>query len=225
MNATYERGSKEMSLTAALAEEKQRLITSTPAEIHMELFRNIRELQQTGISSGLAVGSKAKDFSIKNALNEDVSLYDELSKGPVVLTFYRGGWCPFCNLQLRAYEKMLPEIKALGGQLIAISPQSPDNTLSQQEKEGLTFQVLSDRNGLVAAKYNLLYEVPDYLQDVMQNRMDLNLAEYNATNSWILPVPATFMIDESAVIRSAYVNPDFMTRQDPADILFELQKL
>lgn len=214
-----------MALAAQLNEMKQQLIASTPAEIHMALFRMIREQQEAGISSGLAVGSKAKDFTLRNALNEEVTLYEELSKGPVVLNFYRGGWCPFCNLQLRAYEKILPEIKALGGQLIAISPQSPDNTLSQKEKEELTFQVLSDRNGLVAAKYNVLFEVPDYLQDVMQNRMGIDLADYNATSKWILPVPATFMIDESAIIRSVYVNPDFMARQEPADILYELQKL
>lgn len=213
-----------MSLTQALAEAKQEFIAHTPLEIQTEMFRQIREQQESGIAYGRQAGQKAKDFTLKNALGETVNLYDELSKGPVVLTFYRGGWCPFCSMQLKAYQKMLPDIEALGGQLIAISPQSPDNTLSQQEKEELTFQVLSDTNGLVAAFYNILYDVPDYIQDVMKT-MDVNLAEYNATDRWILPIPSTFMIDESGIIRSAYVNPDFMQRFDPADIVQELRKL
>jgi len=214
-----------MSLTQMLEEAKSQFVAQTPADIHMEMFRMIREQQQSGLSSGLVEGAKAKDFVLKNALGQEISLYEELSKGPVVLTFYRGGWCPFCSMQLRAYEKALPEIQALGAQLLAVSPQSPDNTLSQTEKEQLSFQVLSDTNGLVAVKYNVLYDVPDYIRDIMENKFGLNLAEYNATNRWILPVPSTFMIDESAIVRSAYVNPDFMQRMDPDDILTELKKL
>jgi peroxiredoxin len=214
-----------MLLNQVLEEAKTQFAANTPAEVHMEMFRMILELQQSGLASGLPEGGKAKDFALKNTHGEVISLYDELSKGPVVLTFYRGGWCPFCNTQLRAYQSILPEIQALGGQLIAVSPQSPDNTLSQKEKEELTFQVLSDTNGLVAAKYNILFDVPAYIQDVMQNRFGLSLAEYNATDLWILPVPSTFMIDESAVIRSAFVNPDFMKRMEPQDILDQLRKL
>ncbi|MCD1258974.1 AhpC/TSA family protein [Paenibacillus athensensis] len=214
-----------MTLTQMLQEAKAQFVAQTPADIHMEMFRMIREQQQAGIASGLAEGTKAKDFVLKNALGQEISLYEELSKGPVVLTFYRGGWCPFCSMQLRAYEKALPEIQALGAQLLAISPQSPDNTLSQAEKEQLSFQVLSDTNGLAAVKYNVLYDVPDYIRSIMEHKFGLNLAEYNATNRWILPVPSTFMIDESAVIRSAYVNPDFMQRMDPDDIVAELKKL
>lgn len=213
-----------MSLTKALAEAKQEFIAHTPLEIQAEMFRQIREQQESGFAYGLQEGQKAKDFELKNAMGETISLYEELSKGPVVLTFYRGGWCPFCNSQLKAYQKLLPDIEALGGQLIAISPQSPDNTLSQQEKEELTFQVLSDTHGLVAAFYNILYDVPDYIMNIMK-QIGMDLAEYNATNRWILPIPSTFMIDESGIIRSAYVNPDFMQRLDPENILHELRKL
>ncbi|WP_418037606.1 peroxiredoxin-like family protein [Paenibacillus xylanilyticus] len=213
-----------MSLTQDLAKAKQAFIANTPLEIQAEMFRQIQEQQDSGIAYGRQEGQKAKDFTLKNALGETVNLFDELSKGPVVLTFYRGGWCPFCNTQLKSYEKILPEIEALGGQLIAVSPQSPDNTLSQQEKEALSFQVLSDTNGLVAAFYNILYDVPDYLQNIMK-QVGMDLTEYNAMNSWVLPIPSTFMIDESGIIRSAYVNPDFMQRLDPEDILHELRKL
>ncbi|MGG6310566.1 peroxiredoxin-like family protein [Paenibacillus macerans] len=214
-----------MSFTQTLDQMKQEFIANTPADVHDEMFRLIREQQESGKVYGLQEGQKAKDFTLKNSLGESVNLYDELSKGPVVLTFYRGGWCPFCNMQLRSYQKVLPDIEAIGGRLIAVSPQSPDNTLTQREKEELEFEVLSDTNGLTAAAYNILYDVPGYIQDIYLNKFNLDLAEYNATNRWILPISSTFMIDESGIIRSAYIEPDFMKRPDPQEILEQLRRL
>ncbi|MFB9278796.1 peroxiredoxin-like family protein [Cohnella cellulosilytica] len=213
-----------LALNEQLSAIKQQFIAATPAEAHLALSRFIQEQQNSGLYNGLEAGSKTKDFVLKNALGHSVSLYETLYKGPVVLTFYRGGWCPYCNTQLRAYQSILPQIREMGGQLIAVSPQSPDNTLSQVEKEQLTFEVLSDTNGLVAARYNLLCDVPEYVRNVLEG-FGLDLAEYNQTDKWILPVPATFMIDENAIIRSAYVNADFMQRMEPDDILHELGKL
>lgn len=214
-----------MTFAQTLDQMRQEFIANTPADVYNELFRLINGQQQAGNAFGLSEGQKAKDFTLNNSLGQAVNLYDELSQGPVVLTFYRGGWCPFCNMQLRTYQKVLPQIEAIGGRLIAVSPQSPDNTLTQQEKEDLQFQVLSDTNGLTAAAYNILYDVPDYIQDIFLNKFNLDLAEYNATNRWILPVTSTFMIDESGIIRSAYVEPDFMKRPDPEDILEQLRRL
>ncbi|GIP47799.1 putative peroxiredoxin bcp [compost metagenome] len=214
-----------MTFTQTLDQMRQEFIANTPADVYNELFRLINGQQQAGNAFGLSEGQKAKDFTLNNSLGQAVNLYDELSQGPVVLTFYRGGWCPFCNMQLRSYQKVLPQIEAIGGRLIAVSPQSPDNTLTQQEKEDLQFQVLSDTNGLTAAAYNILYDVPDYIQDIFLNKFNLDLAEYNATNRWILPVTSTFMIDESGIVRSAYVEPDFMKRPDPEDILEQLRRL
>ncbi|MGO4546252.1 peroxiredoxin-like family protein [Paenibacillus sp. 2TAB23] len=214
-----------MTLNQELAQMKKAFDPHTPLDAQAALSRLIREQQESADPFGLQIGQKAKDFTLQDALGRAVNLYDELAKGPVVLTFYRGGWCPYCSRQLKSYQQVLPEIEKLGAQLIAISPQSPDATLSQTEKDELRFHVLSDRNGLVATKYRILYDVPDYIQDVFQQNIGLNLAEYNATNRWILPVPSTFMIDESGSVRSAYVNPDFMNRFEPEDILFELSKL
>ncbi|MCK8486586.1 AhpC/TSA family protein [Paenibacillus sp. MBLB2552] len=214
-----------MTFTQTLDQMKQEFMANTPADVYNELFRLIHGQRQAGKAFGLSEGQKAKDFTLNNSLGQAVNLYDELSQGPVVLTFYRGGWCPFCNMQLRSYQKVLPQIEVIGGRLIAVSPQSPDNTLTQQEKEELQFQVLSDTNGLTAAAYNILYDVPDYIQDIFLNKFHLDLAEYNATNRWILPITSTFMIDESGIIRSAYVEPDFMKRPDPEDILEQLRRL
>lgn len=212
------------NLTEQLEAATQQFKANSPIEAQIKLSQMIEDLQKSGIASGKQPGEKAADFKLTNALGRDIILFEELAKGPVVLVFYRGGWCPFCNMQLKAYQQILPEIQAIGAQLIAISPQKPDHSLSLQEKEGLGFQVLSDPNGLVTAKYNLLFDVPPGVRKVMEG-IGLDLAEYNNTSKWILPVPATFMIDESAIIRSSYVNPNFMQRQSPEDILRELRKL
>jgi len=212
------------NLTEQLEAATRQFKANTPIEAQIKIGQMIEELQKSGIASGKQPGEKAVDFELTNALGQNIVLFEELAKGPVVLVYYRGGWCPFCNMQLKAYQKILPEIQAIGAQLIAISPQKPDHSLSLQEKEELEFQVLSDPNGLVTAKYNLLFDVPQGVKEIMEG-VGLDLAEYNDTSKWILPVPATFMIDESAVIRSAYVNPNFMQRQSPEEILRELRKL
>ncbi len=212
------------SMNEQLKAAAQQFQANSPLEAQIKFGQMIEELQKSGIASGLTVGQKAKDFKLSNALGQDIVLYDELAKGPVVLIFYRGGWCPFCNIQLKAYQQLLPEIQAQGAQLIAISPQKPDHSLSFQEKEGLEFQVLSDPHGIVTAKYNLLFDVPQGAKEVMES-FGLDLAEYNHTSKWILPVPATFMIDENATIRSAYVNPSFMQRQSPEEIIQALRLL
>jgi peroxiredoxin len=190
------------NLTEQLETATQQFKANAPIEAQIKMGQMIEELQKSGIASGKQSGEKAVDFKLTNALGRDVILFEELAKGPVVLVFYRGGWCPFCNMQLKAYQRILPEIQAIGAQLIAISPQKPDHSLSHQEKEGLEFQVLSDPNGLVTAKYNLLFDVPPEVREFMEG-IGIDLAEYNNTSNWVLPVPATFMIDESAVIRSS----------------------
>ncbi|CAN7761941.1 peroxiredoxin-like family protein [Paenibacillus sp. LjRoot56] len=212
------------NLTEQLEAATQQFKANAPIEAQIKIGQMIEELQKSGIASGKQQGEKAVDFKLTNALGRDVILFEELAKGPVLLVFYRGGWCPSCNMQLRAYQQILPEIQAMGAQLIAISPQKPDHSLSLQEKESLEFQVLSDPNGLVTAKYNLLFDVPPGVRELMEGN-GLNLAEYNNTSKWVLPIPATFIIDENAIIRSAYVNPNFRQRQSPEEILQELKKL
>jgi peroxiredoxin len=214
-----------MSVKEQLEQAKAGFIAKVPAEAQVEIFRHIKEQQQSGIVFGLNEGDKAPNFTLTNPIGEQITLYDELAKGPVVLTFYRGSWCPYCNIQLRAYQHVLSEIQKHGGQLIAVSPQSPDNSLSQMEKEELTFQVLSDPNGRVAESYNLMFELPDYLQNTFKNTLKRDLAEFNKIDRWVLPVPATYIIDKEGIVRRAHVNPDFMKRMEPQEIIDQLKKL
>ncbi|WP_339323314.1 peroxiredoxin-like family protein [Paenibacillus sp. FSL W8-0194] len=213
-----------MAVKKLFDQAKEAFIVKAPEEVQVQVFRHIKEQQESGIVFGLKEGDEAPNFTLANPLGEQVNLYDELAKGPVVLTFYRGSWCPFCNIQLRAYQQLLPDIKKLGGQLIAVSLQSPDNSLSHKEKEELTFQVLSDLNGRVADSYRILYELPDYLQNTY-TKFGMDLTEFNQTDRWILPLTATFIIDKKGVIRRTHVDPDFMTRMEPREIIDQLKKI
>jgi peroxiredoxin len=142
----------------------------------------------------------------------------------VVLSFYRGGWCPYCNLQLRAYQRVLPEIRALGAQLVAVSPEAPDHTLSTQQKNELDFEVLSDTDGTVGRAWRLVYGLSDELRGLYAaNQMDL--ARINADGRWELPLPATYVIGSDGVVRLAFVDVEYRRRLEPDQILGALRAL
>ncbi|WP_214484362.1 peroxiredoxin-like family protein [Bacillus sp. SM2101] len=212
------------TLQASLDTITQQSKTTMPMNAFTVLENSIASLQQTGIANGLAVGDKARDFTLTNANGNQVNLYEELTKGPIILTFYRGSWCPYCNRQLRAYEEILPDIKNIGGSLIAISPQTPDNSLTIKEKNDLSYEVVSDLKGLTAAKYNVLFDVPPEVKEVY-DKFGLDISEYNGGGNWLIPVPSTFMIDETSRIRFSYVNPNYMQRLEPEDLLTALRNL
>ncbi|MFC3745120.1 peroxiredoxin-like family protein [Paenibacillus sp. GCM10012306] len=208
-----------MSIKAALDQQKENYVTAVPEDVQSTIFQHVQELQQSDLVSGLKEGATAPNFTLPDPLGGQVTLYDELAKGPVILTFYRGSWCPFCNIQLRGYQQALPEFEKLGGQLIAISPQSPDNSLTQKEKDELEFKVLSDADGQVTDQYGILYELPDNIQDIYTGTFGLDLTVFNNTERWILPVPATFIIDREGIVRLSHVDADYTNRLDIQDIL------
>ncbi|MHB8630078.1 MAG: peroxiredoxin-like family protein [Aggregatilineales bacterium] len=144
----------------------------------------------------------------------DKLLAEQLQKGPVVLAFYRGAWCPYCNLQLRAYQAILPEITNLGATLVAVSPQAPDYSIDMVTKANLTFPVLSDAGNLVAREYRLVFTLPEALRPYTAN-----LPQYNHDDSWELPLPGTFVIGPDGVIRLAFTHADYTKRLEPTDIL------
>lgn len=148
-----------------------------------------------------------------------------MEKGPVILTFYCGGWCPFCNLELLAYKKHMDEIKGLGAQLIAVSPESPDNSLSSRKKHNLSFIVLSDRNSHVSSAYKVSYEVPDYLAEALKGSLGLDLIRYNDADVAMMPVPKTYVIDKEDIIQFAFVNPDYTSRLEPTKAIAILSGL
>ncbi|MGO8950268.1 MAG: peroxiredoxin-like family protein [Ktedonobacterales bacterium] len=167
-------------------------------------------------------GKHIPDFTLPDALGRPFAVAEALANGPVVLTFYRGEWCPYCNLQLPAYQATMPDITKLGASLIAISPQTPDHSLSMAEKHALSFAVLSDVGNVVARQFGLVFQYDDASREFVSGR-GLDLARWNGDATWELPVPATYIISQDGVIRMAFVDPDYRHRLDRADLLGDLR--
>ncbi len=174
---------------------------------------------------GLKVGDKAPDFKLKNAFGKYISLYSLTKKGPVILVFYRGAWCAICNIQIHSLNTSLPTFKKYGAQLLAVTPQKPDRSKEQITKDGYPFEVVSDLDYSVLKKYNLYFEIPEYIHKLNQEKFGLDLADYNGKGRYGLPVPATYIIDKKGIIRAAYANTDYTMRMEPKDILSALKKL
>jgi peroxiredoxin len=185
----------------------------------MDRVRSSRALDHA-----LKVNDSTPDFSLPDAFGHEISLRTLLRTGSVVISFYRGEWCPFCNLELRALQRALPEITRLGANLIAISPEKPDHGIVLTEKNKLTFPVLSDFRNAVARKFGIVFRVGDKVQDLSRNVFRNDLALRNGEDSYELPVPATFVIDGRGIVRFAHVNVDYMTgRAEPEEIIAALE--
>ena len=170
----------------------------------------------------LGLGDPSPAFSLPNQQGRMVSLDDVLRTGPAVVTFYRGGWCPYCDIQLRAYQAVLPEITALGGRLVAISPQLPDGSLSTAEANALTFDVLSDVGNGLARRFGLVWSLPEELRAALRSN-NKALPGFNGDNSWELPVPATFVIGRDGRVALAAIEVDYRKRLEPDAILAALR--
>ncbi|MFC7337465.1 peroxiredoxin-like family protein [Haloferula chungangensis] len=176
-------------------------------------------------AGAVSVGRMAPQFTLPDARGKLISLKELRAKGPLVVTFYRGGWCPYCNLQLRALQAELPEIRNLGAELVAISPQKPDESLSQTEKTSLDFHVLSDQDARVASEYGVAWNVPERLLAHMRDDRKLDLESINDGNGNILPIPATFVLDRQGSVVWSFVEVDYRQRAEPGDIIKVLEKL
>jgi peroxiredoxin len=177
------------------------------------------------LGRALQEGDRAPNFRLPNAQGGSVELYAVLKRGPVVLAFYRGQWCPYCNLELRAYQNVLPRLQALGASLIAVSPQTPDNSLSTAERNELSYPVLSDVGLHLARAYGVAFELPTELVELYQRQWNNDLIKWNGEGGWSLPIPATYVIGEDARIVLAHVDPDYRERLDPEAVLARLRTL
>jgi peroxiredoxin len=221
----HPRREKEMSLGQELAAFKAEFARTAPTGRAALYEAKIEELRTEFASeSAIGVDDPAPDFALPNATAKSVVLKDLLRSGPVVLTFYRGGWCPYCNIQLRAYQGVLPEITGLGGRLVAISPQLPDNSLDTVNKNTLTFDVLSDVGNKVARQYGLVYALPEEIRAALRSN-NKPLPSINGDESWELPVPATFVVAGDQHVALAYIEVDYRKRLEPEALLTCLKSL
>lgn len=170
-------------------------------------------------------GVTVEDFTLPGADGDTVSLGQLVADGPAVLVFYRGQWCPFCNLTLRTYQQeVVPELAKLGATLVAISPQTADGSLSAREKNELEFAVLSDVGNVVSRQLGLTFRVSDAVREAMSS-IGTDLGQVNGTGEWELAYPAVVVVDRDRTIRYVDVHPDYTTRTEPAQILEAVKSL
>src|SRR3954454_13248950 len=210
-----------LEMTKELEELSRKIHTTASPERLQPNAQTIADLIASGLSaSALKEGDVAPDFVLPDTHGHVLALKTLLDRGPVVISFYRGSWCPFCNLELRGLQRVLPEIAQMGASLVAISPQLPDSSLSTEEKNQLTFPVLSDVGNIVAKRFGIVFTLPAAL--VHANKaIGRDLVEINGeAGAAQLPMPATFILDTNGVIRLAFVEEDWSKRLDP-DIVVE----
>jgi peroxiredoxin len=213
------------SLKDTVAEFAVEMAKHAPAEVLAAAGAELRKLIDTGIAAGaLRAGGRAPDFALTDAQARVVTLSSLLTRGPVVVSFYRGGWCPFCDLQLRAYQGVLGQIHDLGAELVAISPQTADYALSDVEKKQLTFPVLTDRANAVARKYGLVFSMSETWRG-LQSNFGYPLPKFNGDHSWELPMPGTFVVDKVGVVRLAHADPDYTSRLEPTALVEALRAI
>ena len=209
----------------SVQQQLDEITASIPEAIGTRIDVGVAEIDESGVAPGLAVGDTAPNFTLPDAQGEPITLADLLVQGPVVVTFYRGEWCPYCNIQLRGLQAALPRLRELDASLVAISPQSADHSLTLAEKNELTYRVLSDLDQEVIRAYRVQFTLAGDLEDLQVNVFQNDPATQNADRTRSLPVPATFVIDRDGTVRAAFVSADWRYRPEPADIIAALEAL
>jgi len=184
---------------------------------------SMQQVMQDYPSPGLKVGQKAPDFTLGNAFGKPVHLYSQLKNGPVVLVFYRGAWCPFCNLHLHVLKQNVDNFKKYNATLIAVTPQQPDQSVKQIKDKAYKFEVLSDLDDSVMKDYGLYYKLSDELVALYKSK-GLDVEAFNGKGRVALPVPGTFVIANDGTIIGAHAEHDYKQRMEPKDILNILQR-
>jgi peroxiredoxin len=214
-----------MSLSEILAEASAQAMAAMPPDAVATLRKAIADLEASGVGNdALRAGDMLPDAVLTNPAGADVRIRDLLARGPLIVTFYRGSWCPYCNLELRAYQDILSEIERAGAQLVAVTPQKPDVSLSTIEKNALKFAVLTDNGNAFARALRITFELSGDLR-ALYERFGLDLPAQNPGAGWSLPIPATYVADRDGKIVLAYVERDYTTRLEPAAALAALTSL
>jgi peroxiredoxin len=196
-----------------------------PPDVVALMHKSTAELAASGQAErALKAGDRAPSFVLPDANGVLVSSQDQLANGPLVLTFYRGVWCPYCNLDLKAIEEIAPRIRALGATLAAVSQQTAANSRKSQADNNLSFPILNDKGGETAAAFGIRFRLPDDLIELYK-RLKVDLSTINGEPSGTLPMPARYVIGQDGVIAYAEVNPDYTRRPEPEELLPSLERL
>jgi peroxiredoxin len=209
-----------MTLEQTLSQLRERFGKMLPPEPAAVMEGHIDSLRKNGaVNQILKPGTKAPAFTLKNQNGEDVSSADLLSCGPLVVSFTRGGWCPFCAAEVRALNDLYDQYRQAGIELVVLSPQSAARAKKQATDDKLKFNLLVDDNNKVGKAFGVVYTFPADLQNLYLNLFKLDIPAVNDASVWQLPIPARFVIDSSGTIRDAKADPDYRYRPDPAEAL------
>lgn len=211
-------------LSRSLKERSQNFVKSAPKD-KVSLFQaEAKKLEQTFDSSKIPkVGEAIPDLDI--SVGGQVRKLSELYKnGPVILTFYRGGWCPYCVMELRAYQKLKADFDAYRATILGVSPESLEATEETKAKSKLTFNLVPDKEHTLATRLGLVFTLSEPLQKAYKE-FGLDLASNQKSDGTRLPVPATFVIDTKGIVRLANFDTDYTKRTDPEEILLLLRYL
>lgn len=197
---------------------------NVPPSVIETMHRATAELIASGAAGrALKAGDRAPAFTLHDPDGKPVSSAELLAQGPLVVSFYRGVWCPYCNMELQALQAALPDFEASGAKLVAISPQTAVNSRKSVRQNALGFPILSDTHNDVAASFGLRFELPDYLVDLYK-ALKNDLPSFNGDPSWTLPMPGRFVIGQDGIILYAEVDPDYTRRPEPEDMLPALRR-
>ncbi|WP_288588297.1 peroxiredoxin-like family protein [uncultured Methylobacterium sp.] len=197
---------------------------NVPPSVIETMRRATAELIASGAAArALKAGDRAPAFTLDDPDGRPVASADLLARGPLVVSFYRGVWCPYCNMELQALQEALPEFRRLGASLVAISPQSAANSRKSVRQNALAFPILSDPHNAVAAAFGLRFALPNYLVELYKSLKN-DLPAFNGDESWSLPMPGRFVIGQDGTILYAEVNPDYTRRPEPGDMLPVLRR-
>ena len=211
------------TMTELLDENRAKGDAKRPPETTAVMRAATARLVATGITNQtLREGEKIPSFALPNAAGKTVRSDEVLAKGPVVLNFYRGGWCSYCNIEMRVLQQRLPEIEDLGASLVAIAPELPTKAEATQAKNELTHEVLSDVGNAVSKKFGLVFELPEEIRELYQT-MGIDIPDYNGDDTFALPIPATYVVGTDGTVLKAFADPDYTKRLDVEDILEALR--
>lgn len=209
---------KPSSLASQLTEKKEAFLASAPREKIETYDAGLQAIRDAGVlEQAINTTDKAPDFELLNATGASVKLSEQLKNGPVVLTWYRGGWCPYCNITLHYLQEQLPAFKKAGATLLALTPEIPDSSLSTAEKHNLEFEVLSDVGNKIAREYGIVFDLTPEVAEAYQKSFDMEA--YNGDDSYQLPLAATYIIDTEGVVRYAFIDADYRNRAEPSELL------
>jgi peroxiredoxin len=207
------------TLASQLTDITKRLESQGTAEIKDIILTAKAGIEQSfDPTQAIQPGAKLPQFALPDATGKVVPSSELLSQGPLLMTFYRGEWCPFCNLALRAFQLRLPEIAAKGVTFVAISPELPDTSLSTVEKNELKFPVLSDVGMKFARDLGIVWKQPDTLR-VIFDKFGTNLTQRNGDDSFEVPIPTTILVDRDGTVKNVHIDPDYFKRIEPEDAL------